>query len=281
LIIARAQLDGGTAVVGVVDGDLFRPVAETNLEPGASVDREGVLAGISAALAGAVDAPHQLTSVRLLTPVPRPGKIICVGANYAAHIEEAGAKVPSYPEIFAKFANTVIGPGDEIPSDGPDPQIDWEGELAVVVGRRARNLAEREALSAVAGYTVANDVSARGWQTRVSQWVTGKSFDGFCPVGPWLVTADEIPDPQSLHLTTRLNGEVVQSASTSAMLFSVAYLIAYLSSVITLEPGDLILTGTPEGVGLSRNPPRFLRAGDLISVEVDEIGELANTVGPR
>jgi 2-keto-4-pentenoate hydratase/2-oxohepta-3-ene-1,7-dioic acid hydratase in catechol pathway len=212
--------------------------------------------------------------------VPRPGKIICIGANYRSHAAEAGLRVPDFPEIFAKFGNTIIGPGDPIPSDGPDPQVDWEGELAVVIGRTARGISESDALSVVAGYTVANDVSARTWQTRVSQWVTGKTFDGFCPTGPWLVTTDAVADPQSLRLTTVLNGEVMQDGSTSAMLFPIATVIAYLAGVITLEPGDLILTGTPDGVGFHKTPPRFLVPGDRISVEVEGVGRLENPVGP-
>lgn len=279
MIVARAQFRGRT-ILGVVEGDAIRPIRADAFEGGMSIDREGVVVGLAAALAGALEASLPLREVRLTAPVPRPGKIICVGANYRAHADEARVKVPDFPEIFAKFDNAIIGPGDPIPANGPDPRVDWEGELAVVIGRTTRQVAEPEALGAVAGYTVANDISARTWQTRVSQWVTGKTFDGFCPLGPWLATPDEVPDPQALRLTTILNGETVQDASTNAMLFPISTLIAYLSSVITLEAGDLILTGTPEGVGLHRTPPRFLVPGDRIAVEVERVGRLENPVGP-
>lgn len=273
--LARAQRDD-RVVLGAIEGDHLAILAPRRdggdgLDPG----REGVLAIVGGQPTGEV---IPLGELRLLAPVPRPGKVICVGANYRAHAAEAGVATPAFPEIFAKFANTIIGPGEPIPASGPDPAIDWEGELAVVIGRRVRDLSFADALSAVAGYMVANDISARTWQTRVSQWVTGKSFDGFCPIGPHLATPEEVGDPQALRLVTRLNGEVVQDASTEAMVFPVSELVAYLSSVMTLEPGDLILTGTPEGVGLHRSPPRFLRDGDTISVEVERVGVLENPV---
>jgi acylpyruvate hydrolase len=277
VILARYNTEGRTRL-GIVSDSVVRPVRPDLFDPAMDVDREGVIAAVGRAILNA-DEPIPLEAVRLLAPVPRPGKIICIGANYAAHVEEAGVAVPAFPEVFAKFANTVTGPGDNIPVSGPDSHVDWEGELAVVIGRQTRSISAVDALEAVAGYMLANDVSARTWQLRVTQWVSGKSFDGFCPTGPWLVTPDQIGDPQQLRLRTLLNDEVVQDASTTEMIFPVADIISYLSEFMTLEPGDVILTGTPAGVGLSRTPPRFLRAGDRIAIEVTGIGRLENPVG--
>jgi acylpyruvate hydrolase len=232
-----------------------------------------------AALAAA--APQQglaLSAVTLKSPIPRPGKIICIGQNYLAHAHESSASAPPFPIIFAKFANSVIGPGEPIVVPAAVQKPDYEGELAVVIGRRGRNIAEAEALDYVAGYMPLNDVSARDWQGRTSQWVIGKTPDTFCPMGPALVTADEIPDVQNLALRTVICGEVLQEGHTSLMIFSVAHLIADMSCVMTLEPGDVIATGTPAGIGAARVPPRWLRAGDVVRIEIEGVGVLENPV---
>jgi acylpyruvate hydrolase len=219
------------------------------------------------------------TAVILKAPLLRPGKIICIGQNYLEHAKESGAaSAPPYPIIFAKYANSIIGPGEPIVIPAAVTSPDYEGELAVVIGRRGRNIPEAEALDYVAGYMPLNDVSARDWQNRTQQWVIGKTCDTFCPMGPALVTADEIPDPQKLHLRTVIGDEVLQSGYTGDMIFSVAHLIADMSQVMTLEPGDVIATGTPPGIGAARTPPRWLRPGDTVRVEIDGVGVLENPV---
>jgi 5-carboxymethyl-2-hydroxymuconate isomerase len=209
----------------------------------------------------------------------RPGKIIGIGLNYRDHIEEAGLKAPLQPLIFAKLPSSVIGPGEPIVIDpAVTRNVDWEVELGVIVGRRMRRVAERDALAHVHGYTVANDVSARDVQFAETQLVRAKSLDTFCPLGPAVVTADEIPDPQALRLRTRVNGETVQDASTAQMVFGVAELLAFCSLNFTLEPGDILLTGTPHGCGAFLEPPRWLQPGDVVEVEVEGIGVLRNPV---
>jgi 2-keto-4-pentenoate hydratase/2-oxohepta-3-ene-1,7-dioic acid hydratase in catechol pathway len=211
-------------------------------------------------------------------PVQRPGKIVCVGLNYRSHLREIAEAVPTFPILFLKPATSVIGHGQAIVLPRVTQQVDYEGELAVVIGTRARYIAEEEALNYVAGYTCANDVSAHDIEFRTSQWTSGKMLDTFCPLGPVMATADEIADPSHLRLRTFLNGKVVQDCCTSDMLFSVRFLISYISSLATLEPGDLILTGTPAGIGCNRHPPEFLKPGDSVSVEIDGIGTLTNPV---
>ena len=211
-------------------------------------------------------------------PVPDPDKILCVGFNYAEHVSEMAVERPSAPNVFAKFRNSLIGSGHQIVLPGVSTEIDYEGELAAVIGQQCRGVEAEDALRYVGGYTILNDVTARDLQFGTSQWTLGKAVDTFAPVGPVLTTADEIPDPQRLVLTTRLNGEIVQQSSTGAMIFSVAQIIAALSAVMTLEPGDIISTGTPSGVGWKRVPPRFLTAGDVVEVEISGIGILCNEV---
>jgi acylpyruvate hydrolase len=232
--------------------------------------------------AAAAAAPEQWLAradVILKSPLPQPRKIICIGQNYLEHAKESGAaSAPPYPIIFAKFANSVIGPGDPIVIPAAVTKPDYEGELAVVIGRRGHTIPEASALDYVAGYMPLNDVSARDWQNRTSQWVIGKTCDTFCPMGPALVTADEIPDPQSLHLRTVIGDEVLQSGYTGDMIFSAAHLIADMSQVMTLEPGDVIATGTPPGIGAARSPQRWLRPGDVVRIEIDGVGVLENPV---
>ena len=213
-----------------------------------------------------------------MLPIERPQKIICVGLNYRDHAEEQGADAPERPILFAKWPNTLIGPGDPIVLPAISEQVDYEAELGVVIGSRARDVSVENALEAVGGYVCVNDVSARDLQFSDGQWTRGKSPDTFCPVGPRVVPAAEIPDPQALAIRALLNGEVMQDSSTANMIFGVAEIVSFISQVITLEPGDLIATGTPAGVGVFRDPPVFLQAGDEITIEIEGIGALTNPV---
>jgi 2-keto-4-pentenoate hydratase/2-oxohepta-3-ene-1,7-dioic acid hydratase in catechol pathway len=213
-----------------------------------------------------------------MVPLERPQKIICVGLNYRDHAEEQGVDLPERPLLFAKWPNTLIGPGDAIVLPAISEKVDYEAELGVVIGVTAREVAVEDALDAVAGYVCANDVSGRDLQFSDGQWVRGKSLDTFCPVGPRLVPRAEVPDPQALGIRAILNGEVMQDSTTANMVFGVAEIISFTSQAITLEPGDLILTGTPAGVGIFRDPQRLLQAGDEITIEIDGLGALTNAV---
>ena len=218
-----------------------------------------------------------LESIELLPPIGRPGKIVAVGRNYAEHAAEQGVETPDDPILFTKYSSSVVGDGAEITWRASDTaQVDYEAELAVVIGRVARDVPVERALDHVLGYTCLDDVSARDLQFGDGQWIRGKSLDTFCPMGPWIVTADEIPDPQALRIRCLVNGEVVQDASTATMIHGVAELIAFTSRFITLEPGDVIATGTPAGVGVFRKPPRFLADGDEVVIDIERIGALTN-----
>jgi len=217
-----------------------------------------------------------LDEVELGPPVPDPEKILCLGLNYPEHAAEAELDIPPAPTFFAKFRNSLVGPTSPVILTAADHFIDYEGELAVVIGKRCKHVSEQEALTYVAGYTVCNDVSARMLQMQTGQWTAGKAIDTFLPMGPGIVLAADIPDPQTLLLTTRVNGEVVQRENTSQMIFSVAATIAFLSSFMTLDPGDLIATGTPSGIGARRQPPLFLHPGDIVEVEIEPIGTIRN-----
>lgn len=219
-----------------------------------------------------------LDSVRLTAPLGRPGKIVCIGLNYRDHAAEARLEIPSVPTVFSKFSTAVIGPGEAIVLPRNSTKPDYEAEFAVVIGRRARHVSEADWRSCVFGYTILNDVSARDFQMATSQWMIGKTFDTFAPFGPAIVTADEISDPHNLRISLAINGETLQDSNTSNLIFGLPKLIAYLSSVFTLEPGDIISTGTPAGVGFARKPPRWLVAGDQVSVKIDGLGELVNPV---
>ena len=231
-------------------------------------------AALERAVAGTTPAPEGVPDAPL-----RPGKIVCIGLNYADHVRESGMETPGRPLVFAKFPTAVIGPHDDVVVDGAlTERVDWEVELGVVIGRRTRHVAPEAALDAVFGYTVGNDVSARDLQFADGQWVRAKSLDTFCPLGPVVVTRDEVPDPQALALRTCINGETVQDSSTAEMIFGVAELIAFCSRSFTLEPGDLLLTGTPWGCGEFMTPRRSLRPGDVMECEVEGIGTLRNPV---
>ncbi len=223
----------------------------------------------------------RLDDVEFAPPLPAPGKIVAIGLNYRAHASETGSVPPTSPLMFAKFPTSMIGHRAPIRWDpGLTRQVDYEAELGVVIGRRARRVSAEAALSFVFGYTCINDVSARDLQAGDGPWVRATSLDTFCPIGPLVVTADDIPDPQALDIACYLNGERVQHASTRDMLFNVATLVAACSEAFTLEPGDIIATGTPSGIGVSRVPPRFLGAGDEVAVEIEGIGRLVNICVP-
>jgi 2-keto-4-pentenoate hydratase/2-oxohepta-3-ene-1,7-dioic acid hydratase in catechol pathway len=257
----------GRPSAGVVEGDVVR-------DSGMSM-RELLARGLDEV--PAVDE-LALDAVRLLPPVPDPGKIACIGRNYREHAQEQDVEAPAEPLIFAKFSSSLIAHGEPIRLSPLTAQPDYEAELAVVIGRPARNVPEGEALRHVAGYTVMNDVSARDLQRGDGQWTRAKSLDTFGPLGPALVTADEVGDPQALRIRCLLNGAVVQDAYTGQMIHPVARLVAHLSNAFTLEPGDVIATGTPSGVGAFRDPPRFLQPGDIVRCEIGGVGVLENPV---
>jgi 2-keto-4-pentenoate hydratase/2-oxohepta-3-ene-1,7-dioic acid hydratase in catechol pathway len=223
---------------------------------------------------------YPVAEAKLLPPVLGPAKIICIGLNYRDHAAESGVPIPKDPVVFSKYATALAGHGQNIVLPPVSEEIDYEAELVVVVGKRGKNLKAEQAAEYVAGYTIGNDVSARDWQLKKDgkQWMIGKTFDTFAPTGPVLVTADEIPDPHKLAIKLRLNGQTMQDSNTSQMIFQVGDLLAYLSQVFTLEPGDLIFTGTPPGVGFARRPPVFLKGGDVVEVEIDGLGVLRNPV---
>lgn len=221
---------------------------------------------------------YPIDKVTLKAPLPRPGSIIGVGLNYADHAREAGLPIPEEPIFFAKFGNAVSGPYDPIIVPRVSTQVDYEVELAVIIGRPGKHIAAARAYEYVAGYCVANDVSARDWQMRTSQWLQGKTFDTFLPLGPALVTGDEIADPQALPLSLSIGQQILQDSNTSRMVFPVAEIIARISQLMSLQPGDIILTGTPPGVGMAQKPPRWLRPGDVVEAEIDGLGRLKNPV---
>lgn len=219
-----------------------------------------------------------LAGLRLLPPVPAPRKILCVGLNYGRHVAEAGRELPAHPSMFVRFADSFVGHGEPVWKPRLSDRFDYEGELAVVIGRAGRHIAARDALSHVAGYTCMAENSVRDFQKHNAQVTPGKNFERSGAIGPWLVTADEVGDPARLQVITRLNGTVMQQGDVSDLIFPIAELIAYLSAFTPLSPGDVIATGTPEGVGSSRKPPRFLAVGDTLEVEIPGIGTLVNTV---
>ena len=235
---------------------------------------EGLLPNV-AALAERRDLPR-IADPALTAPIPRPGKVIGIGLNYRDHAIESGMAIPSEPVVFGKFSSSVCGPDQAILLPESSSEVDYEAELVVVIGRTAQQVAEAAALDYVAGYMVGNDVSARDWQLKKpgGQWILGKSFNAFAPTGPVLVTRDEIADPHDLGIRFRLNGQTMQDSSTSQLIFRIEKLIAYLSAAMVLEPGDLIFTGTPPGVGFARKPPVFLQPGDVCEAEVDGLGTL-------
>ena len=272
---------------------------ESYSEPGVIFDDEAIglraagFADLLAVIAGGADAIDRVlrwvggapagerldpTGLNLAAPIPRPPKIICIGLNYRDHAAESKQPMPQVPTVFAKFPTAVTGHRHPIVLPKNSTQPDYEAEFAVVIGKGGRHIPEERWREHVFGYTIFNDVSARDFQMATSQWMIGKTFDTFAPIGPAIVTADEIDDPHNLDISLTLSGEVMQSSNTRHLIFKVPRLIAHLSSVFTLEPGDIIATGTPAGVGFARTPPRFLRPGDEVIVRVQGIGELVNPV---
>jgi 2-keto-4-pentenoate hydratase/2-oxohepta-3-ene-1,7-dioic acid hydratase in catechol pathway len=250
---------------GRLDGDVVVPMGD---------DLVAFLAG--APVVEGERRPYR--EVRAVAPVPRPGKIVCVGLNYRDHAAETGTPVPTEPVLFAKFANSVVGDGATVGIPPATTEVDWEAELGVVIGSTTRRVTPERALDHVAGYVVLNDLSARDLQRRGGQWTRGKAVDGFLPMGPYLVTADEVPDPQALGIRCAVNGQTVQDSSTGQMVFGVAELVSTISRTMTLEPGDCIATGTPPGVGMAMTPPRYLTSGDVVTVEIDGLGTLTTTM---
>ncbi|MET0707641.1 MAG: fumarylacetoacetate hydrolase family protein [Tardiphaga sp.] len=283
-------LHNGRQAVGIADQALSQvsplpaDVAPDMLTLIANYDR------LKDGLAAAAGAPLPIADVQLLAPIPRPARnVFCVGKNYHEHAKEfagsgfdSSAKevVPEAPVIFTKPSSTVIGPGASIPNYlDPTDSTDYEGELTVIIGRGGRGISKQDALSHVFGYTIINDVTARTLQHKHRQWFIGKGIDGFCPMGPLILTADEMPDPTKMRLRTTVNGELRQDASVTDLIFDIPTLIECISAGITLEPGDVLATGTPAGVGLGFKPPRFLKKGDVVAIDVSGIGTLENPVG--
>jgi 2-keto-4-pentenoate hydratase/2-oxohepta-3-ene-1,7-dioic acid hydratase in catechol pathway len=258
----------GERHLGLLDGESVQPL-----------DWEGDLLALirTGSAPGRRGTPLPLSQVRLEPPLI-PGKIIAVGKNYAAHAKEMKGEVPKAPLLFSKYPSAVIGTGDTITwRTSITNEVDWEGELGVIIGRRGKDIAEADAYASIFGYTAANDVSARDLQNRIdSQWTRAKGLDTFCPLGPCVVTRDEIADPHALSVQTRVNAEIMQDGNTADMVYTIPMLVAYISQMFTLEPGDLILTGTPAGVGNGRTPPIFLKDGDVVEVSIEGIGSIAN-----
>jgi 2-keto-4-pentenoate hydratase/2-oxohepta-3-ene-1,7-dioic acid hydratase in catechol pathway len=272
---------GEMALAGVVHGDKIFSLHPLGFPDMLSVIRAGAAgrAAIESFLKSVPPAAgKELHKTLLLAPVPRPTKVICVGLNYRDHAEEAKMEVPEVPTIFNKFSSAITGPGAPILLPKNSTKPDYEAEFAFIIGVGGRHIPAADWQSHVFGYTCFNDVSARDFQMATSQWLMGKTFDTFAPTGPWIMTADEVPDPHNLHISLEINGEVMQSSNTKHLIFNIPALIEYISSVCTLEPGDIVATGTPAGVGFSQKPPRWLRRGDEVVVKIQGVGELHNPV---
>ena len=267
------ELPGGILDVAAADPAL--PASLLEYLRAAAHLRPALEAAIAAAPAAHVHAP---SAVRLLPPIEAPQKIVCIGLNYRDHAAEVNLPLPEHVTAFAKYANSLVGNGAPIEIPRESDKVDYEAELAVVIGKRGRHIPLERAYDHVAGYTIVNDVSVRDYQMRTSQWMLGKVFDTHAPCGPAIVTTDEIPDPQTLAIRCSIDGEMLQDSNTSNLVFTVPMLIAELSSIMTLEPGDIIATGTPAGVGTSRTPKRWMRAGERVRVEIEKIGALENPV---
>ncbi|MEU6441729.1 fumarylacetoacetate hydrolase family protein [Streptomyces sp. NPDC047046] len=276
--IARIRHEG-RVLAARVDGGTVYPVVPEEPRFMADAVRDLIAQGTALDVLGAEVPGIPLAEAELLSPLAAPQKIVCVGLNYADHIRETGLETPQRPLTFVKTAHTLTGPTATVRVPrGTTEQLDWEAELAVVIGRTARNVTAEQAADHVFGYTVANDVSARDAQFSDVQWFRGKNFDAFCPLGPWIVTADEVADPHALAISARVNGQTVQDSSTKEMIFGIGETISYVSRYMTLYPGDVIATGTPNGVGMGRKPQLWLEDGDVVEVEVEGIGLLRNPI---
>ena len=265
LKIAQFAAADGRLRVGVVEGDRVRDVTEA---------AGGSVLGVQAGAAGG--EMFALSEVKLLPPVSRHARIFGIGLNYAEHAEESKMKTQAVPTVFMKLPSSLAGPGDDVILPAESTQVDYEAELAVVIGKAGRRIAEADWEQHVFGYTILNDVSARDVQLATSQWTLGKSFPTFTPAGPWIVTKDELTDPHTLGIRLAIDGEEMQNSNTRFLIFRIPALIAYLSSIVELEPGDVISTGTPAGVGLGREPQRWLKPGEEMVIEIEGIGELRN-----
>jgi len=271
----------GTTRIGLVDGeevvDLAAAAPELPREMVAFLGAgPAAMAAAKASLAGGARVP--LADVRLEAPVLRPPKFLCVGLNYADHVAESGRETPQYPTIFNKQSTCVVGPTDPVHVPRASHVVDYEGELGFVIGRRCRHVSREDAADVIAGYLIVDDVTVRDWQLRTPTWTVGKSFDTHGPIGPWIVTADELPDPHQLRLRTWVNGDLRQDSNTKELIFDCFTLISHLSTAFTLEPGDVIATGTPAGVGIGMKPPQLLSAGDVVRIEIEGIGWIENPV---
>jgi len=268
---------GTGSALGVVDGTSVIDVSSVGTLQDVVAGGPSALAAIKAAAAKGTKQP--LSAVKAALPIARPGKFLCIGLNYALHAAEGGHATPTYPALFPRFPSSLVAAGEPVIRPKVSIQLDYECELTIVVGKGGRHIPESKALDHVFGYTLFNDVSVRDFQRKGAQWTPGKNFDGTGPLGPVVVTADELPAGASgLRIQTRVNGEVMQDSNTSDMIFSTARIIAILSEFMTLEPGDLIATGTPSGVAHARKPPAWMKGGDKVEVEVEKIGILANPI---
>ena len=270
---AIVNRDGREAIVDLLGADPSLPSSIRALLEGGNAARQRATAAAEAAR-DLID----IAAVKLAAPIPNPDKILCIGLNYADHAAESGQPLPDYPIVFSKYSNTLIGSGDAIILPKVTEQVDYEAELGFVIGKRARHVPEADALDYVAGYLNVNDVSARDYQTRTSQWTMGKSFDTFAPMGPALITADDVPDPHNLAIRLWIGDEALQDSNTSQLIFSVPKLVADISEVMTLVPGDIVSTGTPPGVGGARRPPRWLKPGETVNMEIERLGVLSNPI---
>ena len=280
-------VSGGKPVVGVKTADGSKIVDLSKQMPRGPKSVVEILAGgpkLQAAVAKACAKPKAGATVsaktaKYLPPIPNPGKILCIGLNYRKHAEETNNPIPAYPVVFTRFNNTLLPHNGKMPMPSHSKQLDWEAELTIVIGKKCRNVPKNKALSVIAGYACFNDGSVRDWQFKGSQWTLGKNFDGTGAFGPDVVTADELPPGASpLRIMTRVNGKVQQDSNTDDLIFDVPTLVHELTKVMTLEPGDIIITGTPSGVAAGRKPPNWLKVGDEVEIEIEKIGVLRHTV---
>ncbi|KAF4070466.1 hypothetical protein AMELA_G00285750 [Ameiurus melas] len=262
---------------GVVDLKAFDQTVPSTMREFLELGEKGIECAQRAMSSGECVLPH--TDIQLLAPVTGPDKVVCVGMNYRDHCLEQNAPIPTEPIIFSKFPSAITGPYDEIHLPNKSQEVDWEVELAFVIGKKGKHVKEEDALSHIAGFTVANDISARDWQNKNGkQWLLGKTFDTFCPLGPALVTTEALKDIHNLGIRCLVNGDVVQDSNTSQLIFKTEKVVAWVSQFVTLYPGDVFLTGTPPGVGVFRKPPIFLKTGDVVECQIEGIGSIRNTV---
>jgi acylpyruvate hydrolase len=276
---ARAYLAGKEVVRAAAIAEALFPQSTRGYLEGGVATQDLLAQMIDATTAGRFEpVSHPADQVRLHAPIADPGKFICIGLNYRDHAAETGAQIPNQPPVFPKWTNTILDPGEPILRPRGETKLDWEVELGVVIGRRARFVSKEQALDYVYGYTIINDASARDFQFHTSQWSAGKTGDTLAPVGPYIADRTEIPDPHVLDLRCWVNGQLMQDGTTRNFIFDIRYIIQYLTGIMTLEPGDLIATGTPAGVGFSRKPPVVLKPGDVVRLEITGLGTLENPV---